>query len=108
MVNYKGSLLEECSLDAIVVDQLLILVSHLLIFGPIVFRRVSNKVVVIWKKFLKASSRSVFCIPNSANQRHQGQDLSLNLLCCISSLLEDLAGPKIIVSEISELSVYLK
>ncbi len=47
MVNYKGSLVEECSVDAIVVDELLILVSHLLIFGPIMFRRVSNEVVVM-------------------------------------------------------------
>ncbi len=47
------SIVEECSIDAIVVDQLLILVSHLQIFGLIMFRRVSNEVAVMRKKFLK-------------------------------------------------------
>ncbi len=55
-VNYKGSLVEECSADAVVVDQLLIIVSHLLIFGLIMFKRVSNEVIVVWKKFLYPAS----------------------------------------------------
>ncbi len=46
-VNYNGSLVEECSVDTIVVDKLLILVSHLQIFAPIMFRRVSNEIVVM-------------------------------------------------------------
>ncbi len=54
-VNYKGSLVEECSVDAIVVDQLLILVSHLLIFHLITFKRDSNEVIIMWKKFLNPS-----------------------------------------------------
>ncbi len=60
-VNYKGSIVEEFSVDAITVDQLLILVSHLRIFDPIMFRRVSDEVVVMWKVF-KASFRFVFQI----------------------------------------------
>ncbi len=56
MVNYKGSLVKECSMDAVVVDRLLILVSYLQIFGTIMFRRVSNEVVVMRKKFLKPLS----------------------------------------------------
>ncbi len=55
-VNYKGSIVEECNVDAIVVDQLLILLSHLRFFGSIMFRRVSNEVVVTWKKFLKPAA----------------------------------------------------